>query len=399
VKQRVAQPARRQADGASRHDGDPVHLLFVVNELRWFFTHRLPLARAALERGWRVSVAAPPSDASVRLPDGITWHPVPVHRGAGTPLAELRAIRSLITLYRREKPDIVHHVTTKPVLYGAMAARAARVPAVVNAIAGLGYIFMSEEKRAVPLRLLATRLYRAVLRRPNTATILQNEDDLREFTQRRLLASTSVVVIRGAGVDLDEFRPSPEPAGPVTFALVGRMLRDKGVQDFVEAARTLRAEGVEARFVLVGEPDPPNPTSLAESQLRAWVAEGVVEWLGQREDMPEVVRSAHVIVLPSYREGLPKVLLEGAASGRAVITNDVPGCRECVVAGETGLLVPARNPIALADAMRALVADPERRREMGRRGRQYAEQHFGVAGVVRATLQVYDDLLARSAAR
>jgi glycosyltransferase involved in cell wall biosynthesis len=383
-------PVRELPDGSA----SKVRLLFLVNDLRWFFTHRYPLAQAALSAGWLVHVAAPPSALAAELSGtGITFHPVPLHRGTVSLLAELKAMRALVRLYRAVRPTLVHHVTTKPVLYGAMAARLTGVPGVVNAVAGLGYIFMSDRWRVRPLRLAVTWMYRFVLGGRRSRLILQNPDDLAEFLGRRLVPPHSCVLIRGAGVDLQVFQPVPEPDGPVTFALIGRMLRDKGVADFVTAARMLQREDVSARFVLVGEPDAANPTSIPQATLERWVAEGVVEWWGHSHDVAAAMRRVHVIVLPSYREGLPKVLLEAAASGRPAVTNDVPGCREAVRDRVTGIIVPARDTAALAAAMRTLFEQAELRRRMGSAARALAEREFGVDKVVADTVRVYRSLL------
>jgi glycosyltransferase involved in cell wall biosynthesis len=367
-------------------------LLFVVN-VDWFFlSHRLPIARAAAEAGYDVTVAAADTGQAGRIrAAGLRFVPLELSRKGIGPVSEARALARLVSLYRRERPDIVHHVTIKPVLYGSLAARAAGVPVVINAVSGLGYAFTGEGRRT--LRAVVQSLYRAGLSNPRAHTIFQNPDDMELFVSRRLLRAPQAVLIRGAGVDCAEFRVRPEPAGPPIVLLPARMLWDKGVGAFVEAARLLRARAVPARFVLVGDSDPGNPTAVPVSTLEAWVREGVVEWWGARDDMPDVLSQAAIVVLPSRREGLPKVLLEAAACGRAIVATDVPGCREAVLHGRTGLLVDYGDSAALAEAIAQLAAEPALRTKYGRAGRALAEREFAVERVVSETLALYRRVL------
>lgn len=369
-------------------------LLFVVNDAPFFVSHRLPLAVAARAAGYEVHAAVPAdTPATSRITAaGIAVHHLPLHRSATNPVSEARTVIALVRLYRRLRPDIVHHVTVKPVLYGSMAARLTRVPAVVNAVSGLGYIFLAQGPSAAARRAAVRAAYRVAFRHPRVRTIFQNPDDLEGFTRSGLLPAHSAVLIRGSGVDLREFTATPEQDGRVIVMLPARMLWDKGVGEFVAAARQLNAVGVDARFVLVGESDL-NRAAVPTEQLRAWHDEGTVEWWGRRDDMPATLARAHVVCLPSYREGLPKVLLEAAACQRAIVTTDVPGCRDAIENGETGLLVPVRDADALATAIRRLVGDPVLRQRMGRAGRARAERDFSVARVVEATLATYRELL------
>ncbi len=367
-------------------------LLFVINNPDFFLSHRLPIAEAAREAGFTVEIAAPerPSAETIRRL-GFRFHPVPLTRSSAAPLAEARALLALVRLFRRERPDLVHLVTIKPVLYGGLAARIAKVPRVVGALSGLGYVFIARGLKASVRRRLVEVAYRVAFGHGDTRVIFQNPDDRAQFLARRLLDAEDTVLIRGSGVDLAQFIATPEPEATAPVVLfASRLLLDKGVGEFAEASRILRARGIEARFVLAGELDPGNPTSLTKGQLDGWISEGLVEWWGHRTDMPQVFAQAHIVCLPSYREGLPKVLIEAAAAGRAIVTSDVPGCREVVAHGDNGLLVPPRDARRLAEAIERLLVDPELRRRMGRRGRKRAEDEFSITTVIAQTLALYE---------
>lgn len=365
-------------------------LLFLVTEDWSFASHRLELARTAVTEGYRVIVATRErAHGQVLREAGCEVAPLEWSRGTGNAIGEMRFWLRLLRLYRKERPVAVHHVALKPVVYGSLAAMIARVPVVVNAIAGLGYVFTNRNGSARILRPLLGIALRFVLNRRGSWAILQNPDDQALLSREAGLDPARVVMIRGAGVDLEEFEVTPEPDGRPVVALPARMLWDKGVGEFVDAARKLRAEGCRARFVLVGGLDSGNPRVIEQAVLDEWVTEGVVEWWGHCTPMSAVYRSVHVVALPSYREGLPKALLEAAASGRPIVTTDVPGCREVVVHGENGLVVPARAVGPLVEALRCLIDDPELRASMGRLGRERAEQYFSVGEVVSRTLPLY----------
>ncbi len=371
-------------------------LLFVVNDLGFFLSHRLPVAEAAAAEGWEVHVAAPadPADNRARLrAAGHHFHALPLHRHGTNPVSEAASLSATYRLFRRLRPDLVHLVTVKPVIYGGVAARLARVPAVVSAISGLGYVFSSSGIRARMIGRLVRPFYRFALGHPRQRVIFQNENDRAALAKLSPRLDARAAIIRGSGVDLDTFVPAPEPEGPVTVMLASRLLREKGIADFVTAARLLRAEGAGARFVVVGDAPGGNPASIPAGQIEEWRAEGTVEFWGHRVDMPEVIRQAHLVVLPSfYREGLPKVLLEAAASGRPVVTTDWPGCRDAVEPEKTGLLVPPREPAMLANAIRDLVGDAEARRRMGLAGRALAERAFSARAVAQQHLEIYRGL-------
>jgi glycosyltransferase involved in cell wall biosynthesis len=307
-------------------------------------------------------------------------------RSGLNPLREVHTLCRLIRLYRRERPDVVNHVAMKPVLYGSIAARLARVPVVVNAVAGMGWLFTSHDGVA---RWLTSGVRRALGRLLSTGVALvQNPDDARLLAQFGV-PETRIRRIAGSGVDLARFAPVPPPRTVPVVVFAARLLRDKGTSEFVAAARLLRQRGVEARFVLAGERDPLNPSTVSARDVDGWVREGVVESLGWVSDMPALLAGCHIVCLPSHREGLPKSLIEAAAAGRPIVTTDVPGCRDVVRHEDNGLVVPARDARALADAMQRLIEDAALRAQMGARGRVRAEQEFGLDAVIHQTLALY----------
>ena len=373
-------------------------ILFVVNDAPFFISHRLPLALAARDAGYEVHVATPDSPLSAAIQKhGLHFHAIPLHRSNTRLWKELKSFRALLALYRRLQPDLVHHVTIKPVLYGGVAARLAKVPAVVYAVPGLGHVFVQDGIKAKLLRAVVKRVYGYVFRHPHAKIIFQNPDDQSLLLQAQLLSADDVILIRGSGVDMNIFTPQPEASGTPVVVLAARMLWEKGVGEFVDAARQLREQKIEARFILAGESDPGNPSAVPVWQLEQWHDSGVVEWLGACDDMARIFAEAHVVCLPSYREGLPKVLIEAAACGRPIVTTDVPGCREVVRHEENGLLVPVRNPTALAAALRRLVTSPVLRQFLGQRGREIAETEFALEKVVEQTLAIYKEMLSDEA--
>ena len=372
-------------------------LLFVVNEAGFFLSHRLVLAEAARSSGYDVHVATPPGDQVERITDrGFPHHPLRLSRRGSRPWSEAASLAALVRLYQRVQPQLVHQVTVKPVLYGSMAARITGVPAIVNAVSGLGYVFIASGTLARMRRRAVLAAYHVAFRGRGTRVIFQNEDDRALFVEAGLVPRERTVLIRGSGVDLAAFRPRPEPPGPPVVVLPARMLFDKGVGEFVDAAAALRAEGVVARFVLVGDTDDGNPAAIPADRLRHWQADGRIEWWGHRTDMAGVLSGAHVVCLPSYREGLPKALLEASAAARPIVTTDVPGCRDVVRHGENGWLVPVRDSASLAERLRELILDGGMRVRFGRRGREIAEAEFGVDRVVAATLALYRSLATAS---
>ncbi|MDA1101958.1 MAG: glycosyltransferase family 4 protein [Proteobacteria bacterium] len=366
-------------------------LLFLMNEALFFTTHRLPVALAAQRAGYRVHVAAPFETGPVAVirGHGLHYHDLPLKRGGRSLWGEARLLARCWHLIRRIKPDLVHHVAMKPVIFGGLVSRLLGVPAVVHAITGLGFLFIRDDRAARLTRALIMPLYRYALGHPNARVIFQNPDDLALFLGHRLVRAEVTLMIKGCGVDMTVFRPGPAPELPLVVMFPARILGDKGVHEFIHAARSLKAAGATARFVLVGRRDPANPTDVAEATIRGWEAEGVVEWWGFQADMPAALARAHIICMPSYREGLPRGLIEAAACGLPIVTADVPGCREVVRHGESGFLVPVRDGPATAAAIGKLLDDGALRAAMGRAARQLAAADFTVEAFVADTLAAY----------
>lgn len=370
---------------------DRPRLLFVVTADWYFCSHRLALAVAAREAGYDVAVATlVDAHAEVIRDAGLTLFPVPFCRSWRRPWRDIASAWRLFGLVRTWRPDVVHFVALKPILLGLAARLSHRACLSVHAITGLGFIFASQRRRARALRPLLLALLRLQLRSKYARVIVQNPDDAAMLTEHGLADLNNMRLIRGAGVDLELFHPASEAPSSRIVLLPARMLVEKGVREFASAARELRREFPDVRFVLAGALDPDNPGALPRAELAAWQAEDIVEWWQRRDDMAEVYRMAELVCLPSYREGLPKSLIEAVASGLPVVTTDVPGCREVVRQGENGFLVPARQVPALIDALRRLLADVELRQRMGADARERAGD-FSQATVSAQTLAVYGE--------
>lgn len=369
-------------------------LLFFVTEDFYFESHRLPLALAARDAGLRVVLVTRCGERSAHLRDlGIEVIPLEIQRGSVNPVRDLALLWRLCGIYRRLRPEVVHHVAMKPVIYGSLAARATGVRRVVNALAGLGFVFSSRTPMARLLRPVVRLLLRFVLAAPGSRLILQNRDDEALFPKEGLCPAGQIRRVPGVGVDLRQFTVQPEPEGRVRILLPARMLADKGVVEFVEAARLLRGRGIDVECVLAGGTDTQNPAAISEKQLRSWHDAGLVSWIGHCADMPATLAACHIVCLPSYREGLPKALLEACASGRPIVATDVPGCRDVVHDEVNGLLARVRDAADLADKLARLVTDPELRRRMGAAGRVSAELNFSSERSAEQTLDIYRELI------
>jgi glycosyltransferase involved in cell wall biosynthesis len=372
-----------------------VRVLLVGNDADYFLTHRLPLALQLAELGYDLHVALPYERGDARFERRpFLVHRIALRRGGVHAGEELRTFLELFRLYRRVRPQIVHHVTLKPTLYGGFAARLTGVPIVVNAMTGLGFVFTSSTLKARLIRMVAQWPLRVACHRRNVTMIFQNPEDLRTFADLGISYRESSVLIRGSGVDTRVFTPGRRgTTGQPVVMVVSRMLWDKGIAEFVAAARALKEAGTSARFVLVGGTDP-NPSSVPEAELRRWCEHGLVEWWGKRDNMPDIWRQADVACLPSYAEGLPKTLLEAAATGLPLVATDIPGCREIAREGVTGILVRKGDAVSLAAALRRLIESPELRREFGANARAVAEREFTVQSVIEQTLDVYQSRLS-----
>lgn len=386
-------------------------IVLYANTDWYLYNFRRSLALALRDEGHEVLLLSPSGPHGEKLREfGLRWQPVPMDRRSLNPLREALLLSHLWRVFRREKPDLVHGFTIKCAVYGSLAARVARVPARVNAVAGMGYVFISDETKARILRPIVRALLKLALGGRGARLILQNPDDVALFERARLVNSSRVRLIPGSGVDCLRFASrQPEEnarqsdadvpgAAPLRVLLPARLLWDKGVAEYVEAARTLRAEGRLIHFLLAGDPDPGNPAAVPEDTVRRWVEEGIVEWLGHVDDMPSLFGGVDVVVLPSYREGLPKGLIEAAACSLPLVTTDVPGCREVVSDGVDGLLVPARDSEKLAGAIARLQDSPELSERLGAAAREKALTRFDERIINSKTLDVYRELVSESSA-
>ena len=370
-------------------------VILFANTDWYLYNFRRSLALALRDAGYELLLISPPGPYGEKLQAlGLRWEPLPMDRRSLNPLREARLLVHLWTLFRQERPALVHGFTIKCAVYGSLAARLAGVPARVNAVAGMGYVFTSTDAKARVLRPIVRTLLKLALGGPGARLILQNPDDMALFEGTGLVDASHMRLIRGSGVDCTRFAAEPrrEPASRIRVLLPARLLWDKGIAEYIESAQQLKGEGRAIDFLLAGDPDPGNPAAVPESDVRAWVSEGLIDWLGHVDDMPALLRSVDVVVLPSYREGLPKGLIEAAASGCALVTTDVPGCREVVTDGVDGLRVPARDAEALAAAIARLDDDPALRMRLAMAGQRKALEQFDEWIVIRDTVAVYREL-------
>jgi glycosyltransferase involved in cell wall biosynthesis len=380
--------------------GTSKRIAFVLNSGQLFLTHFSALADRLLADGTDVTVICPHgAPAEVIRSLGFRWERISCTRSGLNPLTEIRVTAELARIYREHRFDLVHHITAKAVIPGSLAASWVGGLAVVNTISGLGYAF-AEPGRSPLLRFLLASMYRASLGSVSGELIFENPDDRELFARWRIRAATHASVIQGTGVDCDKFKRDGEPEAPPVCAFVGRLIQDKGVGDFIEAATILRKRGVRARFAMIGECDDGNPTSLSPQSVRQICNRWDIEYWGWREDMPETLREVHVVVLPSWREGFPRVLQEAAAMGIPAISTDVPGCRDAIQHGVNGLLVPVRNPAAIADAMDCLIEDEATRLSLGLENRLRATRHYNAPHVWSQIFGVYRQaLIQKNSAR
>ena len=370
-------------------------ILFVVNVPEFFLSHRLPLAEAARQSGFEVHIAtAAGSEVKVIQALGFIHHHVSFERSGQNPINELRTLLQLIGLFRRIKPSLVHLITIKPVLYGGIAARVAGVKSVVSAISGLGTVFLAESLASKLRKCLVTRLYAVAFKQERLAVIFQNPVDRDTLITMGVLQIEQACMIPGSGVALADYPYLPEPDGKPVVVMASRLLRNKGVLEFVSAAKLLSQRGLIVDMRLIGSPDPDNPNTVTKQELEQWVDEGYVNFLGFRKDIAAQYAAANIVCLPSYYgEGLPKSLVEAAACGRAVVTTDHPGCRDAIKPNETGLLVPVKDAVALADAIQKLVESPGLRKKMGTAGRALAEEAYAIEKIVAQHMEIYQELL------
>ena len=372
-------------------------ILLFANTDWYIYNFRRSLAEYLRDAGHEVLLVSPSGPHGKRLVAlGFRWVVAPMSRRSLNPLRELFLIFWLRKLMKQERIGLVHGFTIKNAVYSSLAARLASVSMRVSAVTGLGYVFSSEDRLARVLRPALRMVLRFALSGRGTRLILQNPDDVRLFIDSGMVAPEKICLIAGSGVDCARFAPNVAALSgmerPFRIVLPARLLWDKGLAEYAEASRLLRSEGLAIEFLLAGMPDPGNPASIPEALLKEWSEAGLVSLLGQVEDMPSLYNSVDAVVLPSYREGLPKGLIEAAACGRPLITTDVPGCREVVTHEQDGLLVPVRDSIALAAAIRRLHGDRELCRRLGAAAREKALVYFDERIIISQTMAVYDEL-------
>jgi len=370
-------------------------IVYLVSEDWYFLSHRLPMAHAALAAGYEVHVATHLNGRGGEIEaHGFHLHALDWRRGSFNPLDLVNIVRQVRALYWQLQPDLAHHVALQPSIVGSLAALGMPFPK-LNALAGLGFGFTSATLKGQVVRPVLSALQRFLFKRSQAALLVQNPDDHAAMTSLGV-SPERIFTVPGSGVDTDRLKPLPEPAGPLTAGFVGRLLDDKGIRTLIDAHDLLTQRGEDIRLLIAGDRDPANPTSIDEQEIEDWAKRPGIEVLGFVKDITTVWKRAHIAVLPSRREGLPKSLLEAAACGRAIIATDVPGCREIARPGVNALLVPADNAPALADAIATLARNPQIRQSFAEAGRHLAENEFSDAQIGRQIVAVYDHLMGLS---
>lgn len=369
-------------------------ILYVVN-VDWFFiSHRLCIAEQAIENGWEVIVAAEDSGRSKEITaSGINFIPFPFSRSGTNPFIELQLLIKFRQLYKDSAPDIVHHITLKPVIYGSLAAKFTKIPSVVNAVSGLGYNFTGDNQGRVAKIMI--KLMKVGFKHKNIGFIFQNKDDYSELRDLGVLnEKNKIFYIKGSGVDLKKFNQTPLPnADRLVILFPVRMLWDKGVAELREATRLLKDKySNRIQFILSGLADNDNKAGVSSNYLKDWEDGEYVKWIGYQKDMVAIYNSSNIVVLPSYREGMPRTLIEACAIGRPIVTTNAIGCRECVDEGVNGFKVPVKSTIELANAIEKLIVNPELMLKMGFASRVKAEKEFDQLNVVRKHFEIYQEL-------
>lgn len=355
----------------------------------------MKLAEASLDEGYEVIVGYGEignTNLNLLKDKGLKVCPYSMRRGGTNIFQEICTIYSILCLLKKINPDILHLVTIKPYLYGGILARLIKIPCVVSAIAGLGTLFIQNNIKSRFIRMLLYPLYKFALGHSNQQIIVQNKDDEKYLTNWGVLNPKKTTLLKGSGVNLDDFTKLDEPTGIPTVCFAGRLLREKGVNEFVSAAHILKKRGLKIRFLLAGKTDLMNPSGLNNMEINHLKEEGIVEVLGYQSDIANLYAISHIVCLPSYREGLPKALAEAAAASRAIVTTNVPGCRDTIIPNKSGLLVPAKNSKQLADAINWLIDHPIKRIAMGKVGRKLAQKEFAIEKIIKNHLEIYQKL-------
>jgi glycosyltransferase involved in cell wall biosynthesis len=374
-------------------------ILFLVNYLSFFLSHRLPVAEALIAKGFEVFIGYGElrgADPKLLEQKGFKVDFIPMQPGSFNFLKDFKTFYYIWVFFKRVKPDIAHLITIKPYLYGGIVSRLCGVKGLITAVSGLGTLFVNKDLKSKLIRLLLYPIYKLAFNHLNQKVIVQNKDDLKALVNWGVLNPSKVKLLKGSGVKLENFTNLDEPSGTPIVCFAARLLRDKGVYEYVSAAKLLKERGIKAQFLLAGDLDINNPTGLKLDDLNKLKDEGCVEIIGFQKDIPTLYAKSHIICLPSYREGFPKSLIEAAAAGRAVVTTDVPGCRDAIIPNKTGLLVPIKDSQKLADALQWLIENPKERIIMGKVGRKFAEKEFPIEKIILNHLDIYQDLLSNS---
>ncbi len=372
-----------------------IKLVILTNNLSFFCSHRLPIAEAAINKSFDVVVGygeLGDADPKILEQKGIKTSFVPIKRGSINFLKDIKSLFKIWFFFKREKPDIVHLVTIKPYLYGGIIARLLSVPALVSAVSGLGSLFIYKDIKSKIIRFLLYPIYALAFNHFNQTVIIQNQEDLNVLTEWGVLNRNKVRILKGSGIELDNFKNFKDAPGIPIVCFASRLLIDKGVNEFIAAAKIIKERKIEARFFLAGDLDTQNPSGLNANDIKKIRDEGYVEILGFQKDISSLYSKSHIICLPSYREGFPKALMEAAGASRAVVTTDVPGCRDVIIPNKTGLMVPVKNSEALANAIQDLINNPKKRKKMGEEGRELAKKDFDIKNIVQAHLEIYKNL-------
>jgi len=371
----------------------PRKLLYVVNEDWAFLLNRLPMARAARQVGYEVHVATRVGDGADAIEaEGFILHPIPLQRGGTSPLSAIPTVLALRQVASRTKPDIAHHSGLQCCVYGSIAAFGRKYPQ-VNAMTGLGYVYTSATFRTRLLRAILKWLLPSLLDRHCNVVLVQNPDDRAALVDLGI-GVARIVLIPGSGVDTDALLPLAEPEGPITYGFAGRLLTDKGIRALVAAHDIVRCQGLQTNLLIAGNPDPANPASVSLQEVNEWTERPGITWLGHVNDISSLWKRCHFAILPSHREGLPGSLMEAAACGRAMIATDAPGCREIVIDGQTGLLVPIEDPQALAQAIVKLATSPELRARYGMAARELVVSKLSAKIIGEQVVRLYDGMTA-----
>ena len=372
-------------------------VLFVVNTASFFISHRLPIALKLKQLGYDVHIIAPEKTSVSFLQQQFTYHTIDLSRQGKNPLKEFLTIYQLYQLFRKINPTVIHLITIKPCLYGGIVARMTKTPAVISALSGLGFIFTSNDLKIKLLRRLLYLIYRLALNHPNQLTIFQNQADKQLMLNWGVVKPDKIRLIYGSGVDLEEYKMTPEPNYTdkkiiVTFA--ARLLLDKGICEFINASKKIAKQNTLVEFWVVGDIDIGNPNTLNQSEVSSWKKYQHIKVLGFQKNIAKIYSESHIVCMPSYYgEGLPKSLIEAAACGRPVVTTDSPGCRDAIIHERTGILVPVKDTQALSKALIKLINNKELRIQMGQEGRKLAEQKFSIHNVIEKHIEIYDYLM------